>query len=257
MALPVLLVTALVSGLCLCVILSRLVWRVPLMMLGCGCRDLHLLTPGTHCPHCRQLLPVWHQCPLVGQRVFGSQCKGCYRQLGNQPWWVDGGVVLLTTFVVWRVPLLLPALQILAFCTLLLALAIIDLRHHSLPDLLTLPLLWGGLLAALLPDHDLPLADAVLGAALGWLAPWSLYWLMLWSTHKAGIGYGDFKLIAALGAWFGYAGLPTIILWAALVTLAALWLRRIVQHRPLTAPIAFGPGLAISALYHGLYPLVP
>lgn len=257
MTLPAVLIIAVMSGLCLCVILSRLVWRTPLMMQCCGRRDFHLLTPGTYCPHCRRRLSVWHQCPLVGQGVFGGQCGACHRPVGNLPWWGEAGVLLLAVFVVVRAPSLFLALQMLAFCTLLLALAIVDLRHQYLPDLLTFPLLWGGLLSALLPGHGLSLADAVSGAALGWLAPWSLYWVMLWATHKAGMGYGDFKLIAALGAWFGYPALPAIILWAALATLGALWFRRIVQHRPLTAPIAFGPGLAFSALGYGLSPLFP
>ncbi len=135
----------------------------------------------------------------------------------------------------------------------LISLTAIDLDHQLLPDNLTLPLVWIGLLINI-DATFVPLESAVLGAVFGYLCLWSVYWLFKVITGKEGMGYGDFKLLAALGAWFGLSALPTIVLLSSLVGavigIALIMMRR--QDRE--TPMPFGPFLAGAGLIHLFYP---
>lgn len=128
----------------------------------------------------------------------------------------------------------------------LLALSLIDLRHFVLPDILTLPLLWAGLLTNCW-DYFAALQDAVIGAVLGYMSLWSIYWLFKLLRGKEGLGYGDFKLTAAVGAWLGWQALPTVIFLAAIGGLCAGLILVIAKHRDSQQPLPFGPFLASAA----------
>ena len=135
----------------------------------------------------------------------------------------------------------------------LISLTAIDLDHQLLPDSLTLPLLWIGLLTNI-DATFVPLESAVLGAVFGYLCLWSVYWLFKIITGKEGMGYGDFKLLAALGAWFGLSALPTIVLLSSLVG-AVVGIALIVMRRQdRETPMPFGPFLAGAGLIHLFYP---
>jgi leader peptidase (prepilin peptidase)/N-methyltransferase len=139
------------------------------------------------------------------------------------------------------------ALSAIGFSTALLILALIDMRTHLLPDLLTLSLLWAGLLVNLRATFA-PLGAAVVGAVTGYLSLWSIYWLFKGCTSKEGMGYGDFKLFAAIGAWLGWQTLPIVLFIAA--TLGALTGLIALSHGRMKPgqPLPFGPFLAIAAL---------
>ena len=151
----------------------------------------------------------------------------------------------LAALAAWRFGPGLPVLSVLPFLWMLLALVFIDLETYLLPDMLTLPLLWGGLLAnswGLITD----LHAAIWGAAGGYLLLWGVYWLYRFLARREGIGRGDFKLLAALGAWMGWESLPLILLGASLVgvVVGGIWLRRGGHSRH--TPIPFGPFLAVA-----------
>ncbi|MEY8941367.1 A24 family peptidase [Klebsiella michiganensis] len=139
----------------------------------------------------------------------------------------------------------MPLLGGLIFVSVLLLLAAIDAQTQLLPDRLTLPLLWAGLLFNL-SDTFAPLAEAVIGAMVGYLSLWSVYWVFRLLTGKEALGYGDFKLLAALGAWLGWQPLPQTLLLASASGLVWTLLQRLVTRRSLEQPLAFGPWLALA-----------
>ncbi|EED1183718.1 prepilin peptidase, partial [Escherichia coli] len=137
------------------------------------------------------------------------------------------------------------------FISMLLVLAVIDCHTALLPDVLTLPLLWLGLLFSL-QRGVVTLEEAVVGAVSGYLCLWGLYWLFRFATGREGLGYGDFKLAAALGAWMGWQALPSILLFASVSGLIVTVLLRIVTATDFTRPLPFGPWLALSGVCHFL-----
>jgi leader peptidase (prepilin peptidase)/N-methyltransferase len=159
---------------------------------------------------------------------------------------------VLTAFLVWRFGAGLTGLAALAFAYLLIAMTFIDADTKLLPDDLTLPLLWLGLLFNLRGTF-VPLQEAVIGAAAGYLALWSVYWLFKLVTGKEGMGYGDFKLLAALGAWMGWTMLPLIILLSSLVGAVVGICLIGFTRRGRDNPIPFGPYLAAAGLIALVY----
>ena len=131
------------------------------------------------------------------------------------------------------------------FALALLTLALIDARFYVLPDLLTLPLLWLGLLINT-QGYFAAIADAVLGAAMGYLSLWTIYWLFKLLRNKEGLGYGDFKLTAAIGAWLGWQALPSVVLVAALTALCSAALLVLAGRMKVEQPMPFGPFLAFA-----------
>ncbi len=206
----------------------------------------NLLVPRSHCPHCRHVIRWYENIPLLSWLALRGRCSACRAPISVRYPLIELLGALLAALCAWRFgygPWLLFTLY--ASFTLL-ALAAIDLDTTLLPDDLTYPLLWAGLLAALLGVSPVSLKDAVIGAMTGYLALWSLYWLFKLLTGKDGMGYGDFKLLAALGAWLGWQYLPLIILLSSLVGLlfavVMLATGRLQRHQG----IPFGPYLAIA-----------
>ena len=215
--------------------------------------SLSLAYPGSQCPHCNTNIKAWQNIPVVSYALLRGHCASC-----EAPISLRYPLVEMVTALTWVVcglsfgvsTALAGALLLTA---VLIVLTAIDLDHQLLPDSLTLPLLWVGLLINMTGTFT-SLESALLGAVFGYLSLWSVYWLFKIITGKEGVGYGDFKLLAALGAWFGLAALPTIVLLSSLVG-ATLGLTLILTgQQTRETPMPFGPFLAGAGLIHLLYP---
>ncbi|SEK32233.1 prepilin peptidase [Halomonas daqiaonensis] len=252
---------AAVLGLCLGSFLNVVITRLPVMlMLGWRAEarealelepeethPFNLMTPPSLCPHCEAPI-AWHDnIPLLGWFKRRGRCANCQARISPQYPLVElaGGVLAVSVLALFGPTL--EALFILGACLALLAMAVIDLRTQLLPDLLTLPLLWAGLLYQLL-FQPLLLPSAVIGAMVGYLALWSFYWLFKLVTGKEGMGYGDFKLLAALGAWLGWQYLPLVLILSAGAGAVVGILIQLAIPRLRGAPMPFGPWLVMAGL---------
>ena len=205
----------------------------------------NLMVPRSACPHCGHAITALENIPLLSWLWLKGRCRDCQAPISARYPLVELLTALLSLAVAMVIPPDWGTLAALLLTWVLVALTFIDLDKMLLPDQLTLPLLWGGLLFNLAGGF-VPLADAVIGAMAGYLVLWSLYWAFKLLTGKEGMGYGDFKLLAALGAWLGWQALPIILLLSSLVGavigISLIALRRHHQGKP----IPFGPYLAIA-----------
>ena len=214
-----------------------------------------LAFPGSHCPSCNAEIKPMQNIPVISYLFLRGRCANCSVSIP-----IRYPLIELLTAVIWilcglafGVSNALAAAMLLT--AVLISLTAIDLDHQLLPDSLTLPLLWIGLLINI-DATFVSLESAVLGAVFGYLCLWSVYWLFKIITGKEGMGYGDFKLLAALGAWFGLSALPTIVLLSSLVG-AVIGIALIVMRRQdRETPMPFGPFLAGAGLIHLFYPNV-
>ena len=203
----------------------------------------NLVVPRSACPHCGHQISATENIPIVSYLLQRGKCKACKAPISPRYPLVEAITGLGGGACVWFFGPTTTALAAFVFVACLIALTFIDLDTFLLPDAITLPLLWAGLLFNL--SHGFTdLRSAVIGAALGYLILWLVYWTFKLATGKEGMGYGDFKLLAAIGAWFGWQMLPLAILASsavgALVGIALIVLRK---HGRDT-PIPFGPYLA-------------
>ncbi|WP_439841784.1 prepilin peptidase [Aeromonas taiwanensis] len=205
----------------------------------------NLMVPRSACPHCGHAITAIENIPLLSWLWLRGRCRECQAPISARYPLVELLTALLSVAVA---ATLTPGWGVLAALLLtwsLVALTFIDLDKMLLPDQITLPLLWGGLLFNLLGGF-VPLVDAVIGAMAGYLVLWSLYWSFKLLTGKEGMGYGDFKLLAALGAWLGWQALPIILLLSSLVgAVIGITLIALRKHHQ-GNPIPFGPYLAIA-----------
>jgi leader peptidase (prepilin peptidase)/N-methyltransferase len=212
----------------------------------------NLVVPRSACPHCGHRITALENIPLLSYLFLGGKCGACKAPIPLRYPIVEllGG--LLSGALIWHFGSGWTGLATLLFAYLLLAMTFIDADTQLLPDDLTYPLLWAGLLVNL-NGALVPLRDAVIGALAGYLALWSIFWAFKLATGKEGMGYGDFKLLAALGAWLGWAMLPTIILLSSLVgALVGVGLIIFARHGR-DKPIPFGPYLAAAGMIALLY----
>ncbi|WP_068637464.1 prepilin peptidase [Thauera butanivorans] len=213
----------------------------------------NLATPRSRCPHCGHLIGAFENIPVVSYLVLRGRCRHCGAGISKRYPIVEAFTAALSGYAAWHFGFGLTALGALLFIWTMVALAFIDLDTQLLPDELTLPLLWLGLLFNLGETFtDLP--SAVAGAMAGYLALWSVYWTFKLLTGKEGMGYGDFKLLAAIGAWLGWQALPLTILFSSLVGALAGVALIVVARRGRDVPIPFGPYLAaagVIALFWG------
>lgn len=252
-------VLILLLGLCGGSFINVVITRLPVMLMRCW-RDearaslelpaeqmprFNLATPRSMCPRCEQPI-AWHDnLPIVGWLKRRGTCAHCNTRISPQYPLVElmGGLLAIAVLALHGATL--NSLFIYAACMTLLALAVIDVRTYLLPDALTLPLLWAGFVYQLL-FQPLMLPSAVIGAIAGYLVLWSFYWLFKLVTGKEGMGYGDFKLLAALGAWLGWGMLPMLLIlsagFGAIIGLAAQ--ARFTHLRG--QPLPFGPFLALA-----------
>ncbi|MGL6427015.1 prepilin peptidase [Aeromonas hydrophila] len=205
----------------------------------------NLMVPRSACPHCGHAITAMENIPLLSWLWLKGRCRECQAPISARYPLVELLTALLSLVVAATYPPGWGLLAALLLTWVLVALTFIDLDKMLLPDQLTLPLLWGGLLFNLTGGFA-PLTDAVIGAMAGYLVLWSLYWAFKLLTGKEGMGYGDFKLLAALGAWLGWQALPIVLLLSSLVGafigIGLILLRNHHQNKP----IPFGPYLAIA-----------
>ncbi|ENO77020.1 prepilin peptidase [Thauera sp. 63] len=213
----------------------------------------NLATPRSRCPHCGHLIGALENIPVLSYLVLRGRCGHCGARISLRYPIVEAFTALLSGYAAWHFGFGLAAAGALLFIWTMVALAFIDIDTQLLPDDLTLPLLWLGLLFNL-GDTFTDLPSAVIGAMAGYLALWSVYWLFKLVTGKEGMGYGDFKLLAAIGAWLGWSLLPLTILLSSLVgAVVGITLIVLARHGR-NVPIPFGPYLAaagIIALFWG------
>lgn len=254
-------------GLCVGSFLNVVIHRLPKMMeqqWRAECAELsgqeaptagryNLIVPRSACPSCKRPITALENIPLLSWLMLRGKCAGCKSAISPRYPAVEALCATLSAYVAWHFGFGLAAIGALLFTWAMIALTFIDLDTFYLPDSITLPLLWLGLLFNIVGTYT-PLAGAVVGAAAGYLSLWSVYWIFKWATGKEGMGYGDFKLLAAIGAWLGWQMLPLTILLSSLVG-AAIGIGLIVfAGRGRSVPIPFGPYLAIAgmiALLHG------
>ena len=213
----------------------------------------NLLVPRSACPHCDHKISALENIPIISYLMLRGKCKGCGAPISMRYPIIEGVCGLLSAYVAWHFGFGLAALAALLFVWALLALTCIDADTQLLPDDITLPLLWLGLLFNL-SGTFVDLYSAVVGAMVGYLTLWSIYWLFKLITGKEGMGYGDFKLLAAIGAWLGWKMLPLVILLSSLVGAVIGIALIIALGRGRNVPIPFGPYLAgggLIALFWG------
>jgi leader peptidase (prepilin peptidase)/N-methyltransferase len=212
----------------------------------------NLMVPRSACPHCKHQITALENIPVVSYLVLRGRCSNCKAPISARYPAVEALTGALSALVVWKLGSGWAGLAALFFLYALIAMTFIDFDTQLLPDDLTYPLLWGGLLMNVNGTY-VPLQEAVIGAAAGYLVLWSIYWLFKLATGKEGMGYGDFKLLAALGAWMGWTMLPTIILLSSVVgAVVGIALIVFAKHGR-NNPIPFGPYLAAAGLIAMLY----
>jgi leader peptidase (prepilin peptidase)/N-methyltransferase len=257
---PVLAITVAVFGLAIGSFLNVVIHRLPRMMENewkAQCAELagaqpaddgpryNLLVPRSHCPHCNTPLRVADNIPLVSWLVLRGRCGHCGTRISARYPVVEALTAALSAVVAYKFGFTTTTVLALVLTWTLVALTFIDADTTLLPDDLTLPLLWLGLGANIFGTF-VPLSDAVIGAIAGYLALWSIYWLFKLTTGKEGMGYGDFKLLAALGAWMGWKALLPIVLLSSLVGAVVGIVLIVLARRGREIPIPFGPYLAAA-----------
>jgi leader peptidase (prepilin peptidase)/N-methyltransferase len=219
----------------------------------------NLVVPRSACPNCRAPITAWQNIPVISWLVLKGRCAACKAPISARYPAVELATGMLSAWAAWHFGFGAAAACAVAVTWALIALTGIDIDHQLLPDNITLPLLWAGLLAAVavgpVPGAALPVSprEAVLGAVAGYSSLWLVFHLFRLITGKEGMGYGDFKLFGALGAWMGWKVLPLVIILAA-GTGAVLGVAMIaLKGRDRTAPIPFGPYLAAAGWIAMLY----
>lgn len=253
-------VSLLLVGLCVGSFLNVVVYRLPIMLqrtwcnqclevLGDECKlepDLakfNLSYPSSHCPNCKAKVPAWSNIPLLGFLLLAGKCNQCKIKISWRYPVVEllSGILFALTAYVFN-----DAWMILAgvsFIAITLSLMLIDLDTFLLPDELTLPLVWLGLLFNLHGIFSGDLVNAVIGAMVGYLSLWSLYWVFKLITKREGMGYGDFKLLAAIGAWLGWQNLVSVLLVSSCLGIVYALVLRLSGRLASGNPIPFGPFL--------------
>ena len=214
---------------------------------------LTLAIPRSRCPSCGHQISAWENIPILSWIALRGRCRSCKASISIRYPLIEAATGLLSAYAGWHFGFGLTAAGALLFLWCMIALTCIDFDTQLLPDDITLPLLWAGLLVNLFGGFT-DLHSAVTGAIAGYLALWCVYWGFKLTTGKEGMGYGDFKLLSAIGAWFGWQMLPLTILLSSLVgALVGIGLMVFARHGR-DIPIPFGPYLAaagVIALFWG------
>lgn len=260
-------IVAVALGLCVGSFLNVVIHRLPRMLerqWRAECAELtgaeaertepyNLVLPRSRCPACGHAITALENIPVASYLALRGRCAACKARISPRYPAVETVAGLLSGYAAWRFGFSTAAAGALLFCWAMIALAFIDLDTFYLPDSVTLPLLWTGLLfnaSGAFTD----LHSAVIGAAAGYVTLWSVFWLYKLVTGKEGMGYGDFKLLAAIGAWLGWKALPMVILLSSFVGAVIGVVLIVFARHQRSMPIPFGPYLALAgivALFHG------
>lgn len=249
-----------VLGLLVGSFLNVVIYRLPVMMQSGWRRDcleylqlphepdpepFNLLLPGSRCPACKTAIKAYQNIPVISYLFLGGKCSHCATPISIRYPLIEAFTGLCSALVAWRFGYSVALIFGLLLTWSLIALSFIDIDHQLLPDSITLPGIWLGLFLSLFAVF-LDMQSSIIGAIAGYLSLWSVYQLFKLLTGKEGMGYGDFKLLAMLGAWLGWQALPAIILLSSLVgALIGIALILFRQHNP-QKPIPFGPYLAAA-----------
>ena len=246
--------------------LNVVIHRLPKMMqresdnycaVEAGKEEVHterynLMVPRSACPHCQHQITALENIPVVSYLVLRGKCSNCKAPISPRYPAIELLTGVLSALLVWKLGTGWQGLGGLFFLYSLVAMTFIDADTQLLPDDLTYPLIWAGLLINV-NGTFVPLRDAVIGAAAGYLALWIIYWAYKLVRGREGMGYGDFKLLAALGAWMGWATLPAIVLMSSLVGAVVGIALMVANRRGFDYQIPFGPYLAAAGLITFLY----
>ena len=205
----------------------------------------NLVVPRSACPHCAHQITAAENIPIVSYLVLGGRCRGCKAKISPRYPIVEGITGLVSALVAWHFGFGLAGVSAIVLVWALIALTFIDADTQLLPDSITLPLLWLGLIVNINGTFT-DLRSAVLGAVFGYLALWSVYWGFKLITKKEGMGYGDFKLLAAIGAWLGWQVLPLVILLSSVVGAVVGIILIVLARMGRNIPLPFGPYLAMA-----------
>lgn len=250
----------LILGLLVGSFLNVVIYRLPLMMIRdwkTQSREMldlppkpqpetfNLILPHSRCPHCSHKIRAWENIPVVSYVFLGGKCSQCKVPISKRYPLVELACGLLSAFIAWHFGFGWQAGAMLVLTWGLLSMSLIDADHQLLPDAIVLPLLWLGLIVNAFGLFT-SLTDALWGAVAGYLVLWCVFWLFKLITGKEGMGYGDFKLLAMLGAWGGWQILPLTILLSSIVgaVLGLILLR--LRNVETSTPIPFGPYLALA-----------
>lgn len=204
----------------------------------------NLVKPDSHCPQCHAPVRAWQNIPVISWLLLRGRCATCHTPISVRYPVIEIVTSVVSGLVAYQFGATWLMLAVLVFSWSLIAMTVIDIDHHLLPDSITIPLLWLGLLVnAFGLNAQISLHDAVIGASAGYLILWTLYWGFKLLTGKEGMGYGDFKLLAALGAWMGWQSLLLIIILSSVVG-ALTGILLLLRGRDRNTPIPFGPYLA-------------
>jgi leader peptidase (prepilin peptidase)/N-methyltransferase len=264
----VLYLNAAVLGLIVGSFLNVVIHRLPIMMeqewreqcaelAGSGVKNsnsqpYNLIQPRSTCPHCGHKITAWENIPVISYAALRGRCSSCRSPISLQYPAIELLTALLSVWVTARFGLSTATIAALVLTWALIALSVIDFKHTLLPDDITLPFVWLGLLLSLGGFFTTPI-NSILGAAIGYVSLWLIFHIFKWITGKEGMGYGDFKLFAVFGAWLGWQVLPGVILLSSLVgaivgiTLIAF------TGRDRQLPMPFGPFLAVAGWFYLLY----
>jgi len=211
-----------------------------------------LVVPRSRCPSCGQLIKAWQNIPVVSYLILGGKCAKCGESISARYPIVEMMTAVLAALCAWRFGVGPEAIMAIVMTLALVPVAMIDADTQLIPDSIVLPLMWIGLAMSLyhpvVGAETLFVAphDAIVGAIAGYLSLWCIYWLFKLVTGKEGMGYGDFKLLAALGAWLGWQQLPLIILMSAVVGAIVGIAIMVIRKHERSVPIPFGPYLAAA-----------
>jgi len=246
--------------------LNVLILRLPVMMeaewksqclelLDCDCskdgaeedekESFNLVFPNSHCPKCKAELKAWDNIPVLSFLFLRGKCRYCSTKISPRYPLIEAVTAILSAYTAFHFGFGWQCAAALVLLWVLISLSVIDFDHQLLPDDLTFPLLWLGLLLNLFGVFT-DLNSAVIGAMVGYLSLWSVYWLFKLVTGKEGMGYGDFKLLAVLGAWFGWKLVPLIIILSSFVGAFVGISLILILGRDKNIPIPFGPYLAAA-----------
>ncbi len=250
-------------ALCVGSFLNVVIYRLPVMLdrewrqqahelleLPNGGREppapFNLMTPRSRCPHCGHQIRAWENIPVLSWLIQRGKCTACHAPISIRYPSIEVLTALCSVAVVFVFGFTWLGLFACLFTWMVVALVFIDYDTTLLPDQITYPLLWLGLIANTFTTGIVSVQDALIGAIAGYLFLWSTYWGFKLLTGKEGMGYGDFKLLAALGAWLGWQALPSIILLAAASGLLYAVVRMVTAKQSRSEPIPFGPFLGIA-----------
>ncbi len=208
-------------------------------------KEFNLFIPRSQCPTCGHMITALENIPVISYLFLGGKCSSCKTKISIQYPIIELFTALLSVFIAWKIGVVWQTLAALVFTWVLITLSLIDAKTMLLPDNLTLPLMWLGI-AVNYQGLFVDLQSSVLGAMIGYLSLWSLFHVFKLITGKDGMGYGDFKILAAIGAWGGWQILPFTIFAASLLgaVLGILWM--LIQRQKESQPIPFGPWLALA-----------